>query len=115
MSMETPIPEPPPMIARGPLWTALAVPPVATVVANMGIGLLSRQVNDIAAFSLGIPPLVLILTLVLWVLFHKTVRQRYRGTSLAFLNAAYIFGQIIVCLSLWLGSCALFFPPMNFH
>ncbi|MGL5018850.1 MAG: hypothetical protein ACRDBP_12000 [Luteolibacter sp.] len=40
--------------------------------------------------------------------FHEIVSRRYRGRSLVFLTFAYFFGQIIICLSLWLGSCLLF-------
>lgn len=108
------IPEPAPTIARGPLWCALAIPPAVTLVANIAIGLASRGV-DVAGLSMLIPPVMFFVILGLSFRFHEIVRTRYRGRSLVFLYCAYFLGQIIVCLALWIGSCALVFPPLNLH
>jgi hypothetical protein len=104
---------PVPQIPRGPLWITLAIPPVLTLVTNMGIGLLSRNGGD-GGISLLIPPIMFFVIIGFCTKFHSLVKQRYKGRSLVFLNFAYFFGQVIVCLALWIGSCVLFFIP-NFH
>ncbi|MES2921719.1 MAG: hypothetical protein V4819_09235 [Verrucomicrobiota bacterium] len=107
-------PEPIPTIDKGPLWWALAIPPLVTLVINIALGL-SSGIGDVAGFSLLIPPVMFFVILGLSFRFHGIVKPRYRGRSLVFLNSAYFLGQIIVCLALWIGSCALVFPPLNIH
>lgn len=101
------IPSPVPVIPRVPLWTALAVPPVLTFVSNMLVGLLKIGKDD--GLSLLIPPVMFFVIIGFSVKFHLLMKNRYRGRSLVFLNLGYFLGQIIVCLALWFGSCALFF------
>ena len=113
MDEEPMVPVPVPQIPRVPLWTTLAIPPVVTLVTNTAIGLLSRNGGD-GGFSLLIPPIMFFVIIGLCIKFNSLVKQRYKGRSLVFLNVAYILGQIIVCLTLWIGSCALFFNG-NFH
>lgn len=114
MEEEPEVPQPVPAIPRGPLWVTLGIPPATTLIINMAIGLLSRNGGD-AGLSLLVPVVMFFVILVLMFRFHALVRPRYRGNSLVFLNCAYFLGQIIVCLALWIGSCALFFPPINMH
>ncbi|MGL4401808.1 MAG: hypothetical protein ACRCXD_18255, partial [Luteolibacter sp.] len=57
---------------------------------------------------LWVPLIVFFVILGFLPVFHRAMKTRYRGRSLVFLNLAYFFGQIIVCLSLWLGSCLMF-------
>lgn len=108
------IPQPVPEIPRGALWTTLGIPPVVTLVTNMAIGIFSRNGGD-AGISLLIPPVMFFVILGLSFRFHAIVKPRYRGRSLVFLTSAYFLGQIIVCLALWIGSCALFFSSLNLH
>lgn len=100
------IPEPVPQVPRGALWRALAIPPVVTFFGNMLIGLGGRDYSDLTITLL--PLVVCSVILIYAVFFNLAVGQRYRGTSLVFLRLSYLFGQIIVCLALWIGSCALF-------
>ncbi len=109
------IPPPVPTIPRGPLWLTLAIPPGLTLFANMAIGLLAGAGNGNGGLSLSVPPIMFFVIIGLAVRFHGVVRTRYQGRSLTFLSWAYFLGQIIVCLALWIGSCMLFFPPLNFH
>ncbi|MEO7098431.1 MAG: hypothetical protein ABI162_03650 [Luteolibacter sp.] len=114
MNQEPEIPEPVPTIPRGPLWVALAVPSAVTVIANLAIGFLSGRENDLVILPLFLPLVVLFVIIVESFHFDRVVRQRYRERSLLFLNIAYFLGQIIVCLTLWAGSCALF-PSFSIH
>ena len=109
MSEEPSIPEPIPEIPRGALWRALAIPPAATSIGNMFIGLFAKNGNEgVLTFSL-LPLVVFGLIIGFSIQFNRTVGQRYRGRSLVFLTSAYLLGQIIVCLTLWIGTCVLFF------
>ena len=108
------IPVPVPQIPRGPLWVALAVPPGLTLAANMAIGLSSKNGGD-GGLSLLIPPIMFFVIVGFCIQFNLLMKLRYRRTSLFYLNFAYFAGQIIVCLTLWIGSCALFFAPLNMH
>lgn len=112
MSEEPETPPPLPTIPRGALWTSLMVPPLVTLVANAMIGLFSK-IGGNAVFSLCVPPVVFFVILGLLFQFHKAVSQRYQGRSRVFLDLGYFFGQIIVCIALWFGTCALLFPPLN--
>jgi hypothetical protein len=114
MNEEAPVPQPVPEIPRGPLWRCLAIPPVLTLLANGLIAIVGRS-GDAASISLAVPPVMFFVILGLTRHFHDTISKRYQGRSLVFLNFAYFFGQIIVCLALWFGSCVLFFPAPNFH
>ena len=108
------IPEPIPTIPRGSLWNALAIPPLVTLVANIALGL-SSGIGEVAGLSLLIPPVMFFVILGLSFHFHAIVKPCYQGRSLVFLTSTYFLGQIIVCLALWIGSCALVFPPLNIH
>lgn len=91
----------------------LAIPPAVTLVTNMAIGLLSGNGGD-GGISLLIPPIMFFVIIGFCVKFSQLMGLRYKGRSMVFLNSAYFLGQIIVCLVLWIGSCALFFNA-NFH
>lgn len=109
MDEEPELPEPVPEISRGALWTALILPPVITLVSNLVLAYFSwYQRGGRPEFALWVPPLVSLLILGLSGQFHRAVKKRYRERSLVFLNFAYILGQSIVCLSLWIGTCLLF-------
>lgn len=114
MSDELPIPQPVPEIPRGRLWSCLVIPPVMTLLANGIIAILGRNGGPAFA-SLGIPVVMFFVIIGLTQHFHDTINKRYQGRSLVFLNFAYFLGQIIVCLTLWFGSCVLFYPPLNLH
>lgn len=100
-----PIPDPVPEIPVGPLWVTLLVPPAVIVLCalldlvfkNSGAVMFSAAPTLAAAFILGMS-----------FVFHSLVGLRYRGKSLVFLDCCYVFGQIIVCLVLWVGSCLVF-------
>lgn len=83
-----------------------------TLIVNMAIGLMGRNGGD-AGGTLLIPPVMFFAILALSFQFCAITKPRYRGRSLAFLVSAYFFGQIIVCLALWVGSCVLFYPPLR--
>lgn len=114
MRGELPVPEPVAEIPRGPLWSSLAIPPVMTLIANGLIALMGKDSQQ-AFVSLAVPVVMFFVIIGLTQHFHDTVSKRYQGRSLVFLNFAYFFGQIIVCLALWFGSCVLFFPAPNLH
>ncbi|MEO5714840.1 MAG: hypothetical protein ABIT37_15275 [Luteolibacter sp.] len=112
MSDEPPVPEPTPEIPRRPLWSCLAVPPVLTVLAN---GLIALGGKSGQGLSLAVPVVMFFVIIGLTQHFHGIISKRYQGPSLLFLNFAYFFGQIIVCLTLWFGSCVLLFAAPNLH
>jgi hypothetical protein len=108
MDEEPELPQPVPEIPRGPLWRALAIPPIVTVSTMLIIALLNtNHAGEI--FLLLVPPPILWMILTFAIVFNRAVSQRYRGNSLIFLNVAYIFGEGLVCLSLWYGCCVLLF------
>lgn len=90
------------------MWIAFSVPPVATLPGNL-IASFYRTPNDYGTSFLWVPIVVFFIIIACLPLFHRAIGSRYRGRSLVFLNCGYFLGQIIVCLSLWLGSCMLFF------
>ncbi len=102
------------MIPQGPLWATLAIPPVLTLLPNIAIGLGSKNGGD-GGLSLLIPLVMFFVIPGLTFQFHAIIRPRYRGRSLVFLVSPYFLGQMIVCLALWIGSCALFFSTQSFH
>jgi len=92
------------------MWTALIVPPLATLIATLGMAFIPGF-PDATRFNLAltIPPVVLILILGLLAHFQKTIYQRFRGRATDYLCVAYFLGEIIVCLTLWLGNFMLFY------
>ncbi len=95
-----------PTVPAAPLWTSLLVPPLVTVMSGLLIGFISeRQVKE--SLFLFMPLLVAALIIGFSFLYSSSVGRRYRGTSLVLLVFAFFFGQIIVCLALWFGSCLL--------
>lgn len=108
MSEEPETPPPLPTIPRTPLWIALSVPPAATLPGNL-IASFYRTPHDYGTSFLWVPLVVLFLIIACLPLFHRAVGNRYRGLSLVLLDCGYFLGQVIVCLSLWIGSCMAFF------
>lgn len=108
------VPQPVTMIPQGPLWATLAIPSVLTLLPNIAIGLGSKNGGD-GGLSLLIPVVMFFVILGLTIRFHSIIWPRYRGRSLVFLVSSYFLGQIILCLALWIGSCALFFSAQSFH
>lgn len=100
-------PPPLPAIPRGPLWIALSVPPIVTLLGNFVTGFYHGS-DDYGLPFLWVPLVVFFVILGLSCRFYDAVGRRYRGRSLVFLRLAYFLGQIIVCLALWFGSCVLF-------
>lgn len=109
MSEESDTQGPPqlPEIPGRPLWIAFAIPPLAILAGNLIVGI-DGNAGTYGANFLWVPIFAFIVILILLPVFHRAVKTRYRGRSLVFLNLAYFFGQIIVCLTVWLGSCMLF-------
>lgn len=107
MSEKPETPPPLPAIPGTPLWIAFSVPPVAILAGNL-IASFYRTPNDYGASFLWVPMVVFFLIVACLPLFNRAIGSRYRGRSLVFLDCGYFLGQIIVCLSLWLGSCMLF-------
>lgn len=108
------VPQPVAMIPQGPLWATLAIPSVLTLLPNIAIGLGSKNGGD-GGLSLLIPVVMFFVIFGLTFRFHAIIAPRYRGRSLVFLVSSYFLGQIILCLALWIGSCALFFSTQSFH
>ena len=101
------VPQPVPIIPRGPLWIACSIPPGAILAGNL-IASFFRSPNDYGVVFLAVPVVVFFIIVGITPLFNLAVRVRYRGRSLVFLNCAFVLGQIIICLALWFGSCLLF-------
>jgi|GEM_PF-1590910 len=114
MNEEPPVPQPVPEIPRGRLWGCLSIPPALTVLANGLIAIVGRT-GDAASATFLVPVIVFFVIIAFTLPFNEAVGKRYRGSSLVFLTLTFLFGQIIVCLALWFGSCVLFFPAPNFH
>lgn len=106
MSEKPVIPQPLPTIPRAPLWITFSLPPIATLLGNL-VASFYRTRDDYGTSFLWVPLVVLLLIIVCVPFFSRIVGNRYRGRSLVFLNCAYLLGQIIVCLSLWVGTCLL--------
>ena len=106
MSEEPDIPQPLPTIPRATLWILFSLPPMATLLGNL-VASFYQTPGDYGTSFLPVPLVVLILIIVCLPFFSRIVGNRYRGRSLVFLNCAYLLGQIIVCLSLWVGTCLL--------
>ena len=108
MSEEPKIPPPLPTIPSKPQWIAFSVPPVAILAGNLIVSFY-RTPNDYGTSFLWVPIVVFFLIIACLPLFHRAIGKRYRGRSLVFLDCGYFLGQVIVCLSLWIGSCLAFF------
>ena len=108
------VPQPVAVIPQGPLWATLAIPPVLTLLPNIAIGLSIKSGGN-GGLTLVIPLVMFFVILGLTFRFHSIIWPRYRGRSLVFLVSSYFLGQMIVCLALWIGSCALFFSTQSFH
>ena len=106
MSEEPPIPQEPPQIPRGKLWACLLVPPVlsgvftATIAANL-------SKNSYRIETLFVLPIGLIAIIACLFPYLAAIRVRYRGRSVALLGWGFFLGQIIICLSVWFGTCLL--------
>lgn len=101
------VPQPIPAIPRGPLWFACSIPPLATLLGNLVVSLVPNP-DPYGTTFLWVPIVVFFIIVAFTTLFHRAVKTRYRGRSLVFLNCAFVLGQMIVCLALWLGSCLLY-------
>jgi hypothetical protein len=100
-------PTPLPGIPRTPLWIAFSIPPLAILAGNLIVSF-DQNPDPYGSSYLWVPIVVFFVILGFLPVFHRVMKTRYRGRSLVFLNFAYFFGQIIICLSLWAGSCLLF-------
>ncbi len=114
MNEHPPTPQSEPKIPRGPLWTALLIPPLVTAAVNLSLGLALGSDAGMVSIVL-VPVLALALIAGFTVSFLSAVGQRFKGPSLVFLGLSYFIGQFLICLALWLGSCSLAFPPLNLH
>lgn len=98
-----PVPEPVPEVPAGKMWTALAAPPLATVLGSL-IATRPSQPDLVIVVPLIVIPIIIGFSFA----FYAAVSRRYRGRSLVFLMLSYLLGQPIICLVLWFGSCVLF-------
>jgi len=87
---------------------------LVTAAVNLSLGLAFGSDAGMVSIVL-VPVLALALIVAFTVSFHLAVGQRFKGPSLVFLGLTYFIGQFLICLALWLGSCSLVFPPLNFH
>lgn len=85
-----------------------------TFLLNMVIGLFSKRFGD-PSLSLLLPPVMLFVVIGFTLHFHNLVSKRYPRWLLVGLDLGYFFGQIMLCLALWIGSCSLFFTTLNLH
>lgn len=107
MSEEPEVPQPVPAIPRGPLWLALVIPPLLTGVANAAIGIVTSGGSTVVSLCVPLFVFLLIVALTFW--FSAIVERRYRGRFVFYLNFAYFLGQIVVCLTVYMGTCVTFF------
>jgi len=106
MNEEPEIPEPMPKFSSSRLWTALLLPPLATLLGTLIVGA-CRQHEDYGSTFLWVPLVDFFLILGTSAFFSKVVSVRYQGRSWTLLCFFYFIGQIVTCLALWLGSCSL--------
>lgn len=97
----------PPRLASNRLWLWLLLPMGLVLLANLFVGWVIKP-GAYAANFLGVLPFGLLVILVCYGFFFAQVRKVYRGGSLVFLSFAYLFGEILLCLTVWFGSCFLF-------
>lgn len=99
-------PKPMPAVPRGPLWASLAAPPALTFVFTSVTALTIQNVGYGDPF-LWIPLVIFFVISICTGVFHQTVRVRYRGRSLVFMNIGYCIGEIVICLAVFFGACAI--------
>ena len=104
---EPQVPQPLPEIPRGRLWASLLVPPLLTV-ASTAV-LVQKTVNDYGIGGLGVLPLGLIAVIVCLFPFLRALRVRYQGRSVTLLGWGFFIGQIVICLTVWYGTCLVVF------
>lgn len=102
---DLPVPQEPPQIPRGKLWASLLVPPLFSVLLTAILAGATR--HNYGEGGLAVLPLGLIAIITCLFPFLACLRVRYRGTSVTLLGWGYFLGQIILCLSLWFGTCLL--------
>lgn len=107
MEEEPRIPQEPPPIPRGKLWASLVTPPGISVIGTLVAGAYATQ-NSYGIEFLFVLPLGLLAILVCLAFFISAWRVRYRGRSLVLTGFGFLLGQIIVCLTLWFGTCMVF-------
>ena len=92
-----------PAIPRDALWAVLSVPPVTTLVANLAISLASNSGEEATGGLILVPIVMFFVILILTIRFREIIAPTYRGRSIAFLSFVYFFGQIVLCLALWIA------------
>lgn len=102
---DLPVPQAPPEIPRGKLWTSLLVPPLLSTFLTLILAAASKKDYGIAAMV--VLPVGLIAIIACLFPFLACLRIRYRGRSVTLLGWGFFLGQIILCLSLWFGACLL--------
>ncbi|MEO5914736.1 MAG: hypothetical protein ABIS50_10915 [Luteolibacter sp.] len=100
MNEEPGIPTP---IPRGPLWLSLLAPPVVVTLVMLLI-CLSGVPRE---FLIPVPAILFFPLLSFLYVFNGAVGKRYKGTSLLVLGWFYFLGQVIVCFTVWVGSCVI--------
>lgn len=91
-------------ISPAQLWGWLLGPSFAVVSANFFINWLAKRFDDGVFWVL---PGGLIAICLGTIFFAALMKKRYRGGTRALLVAGYFFGQMVVCLAAWIGSCVV--------
>ncbi len=108
MNDDPEIPKPLPQISRGSLWSALAMPPVATVIANCLIVLCwNRRSDPYGMIFLLVPLLLLPTILCLSFQFSVALKEHYQDRSARLHGFFYFIGQLVICFAVWFGSCMI--------
>jgi len=99
------VPAPLPEIPRNKLWVSLATPPVITVIGTVILSIVFRNSTNYGMEILLMLPVSLVAIITCLVFFILAWRVRYHGRTLVLTSIGYFLGQVILCLSLWYGSC----------
>lgn len=91
------------------LWISLAAPPSIVYSISLVVRFIIKGEPETKFLPAALIALFMFtITAVFLILFYHAVGQRYRGSSLEYLCAAFFLGQVIVCIGIWL----CFFLPI---
>ena len=102
---DLPTPQEPPQIPRGKLWTCLLAPPLLSGLLTAILAAATR--HEYGQGAVVVLPVGLAAIIICLFPFLACLRVRYQGRSVTLLGWGYFLGQIIVCLSIWFGTCLL--------
>ena len=101
------VPQPPPKLDRKRLWISLLLPPGVMVLAMiiLVIGLnIGAAATEERLFTL-VCVLACLSSIIGWVIFIRTMAERFRGGSLALLIIAYPMVQFTILFSIFFVGC----------